>query len=134
MKRILIAIGCFVIVGAIWFIRSRPAIDDRQSMVELTALVVGNSFKVPITRFKIDVGRLPTTEEGLVALIRCPAGCEKKWKGPYVEPFDGTILLDAWRSPFQYRSPGLHNPQEYDLWSLGPDRTVSDDDIGNWKE
>jgi general secretion pathway protein G len=32
-----------------------------------------------------------------------------------------------------YLYPGKHNPDAYDLWSLGPDGVESDDDIGNWE-
>jgi general secretion pathway protein G len=30
--------------------------------------------------------------------------------------------------------PGTHNPDSYDVWSLGPDGiNGTQDDIGNWK-
>ncbi len=33
------------------------------------------------------------------------------------------------RKPYQYRSPGVHNPGSLDVWSVGPDGK----EIGNWK-
>ena len=29
--------------------------------------------------------------------------------------------LDPWGNPYQYACPGTHNPDSYDVWSLGPD-------------
>ena len=40
--------------------------------------------------------------------------------------------LDPWGNPYQYRYPGTHNPDKYDVWSWGPDGHESADDIGNW--
>ncbi len=31
------------------------------------------------------------------------------------------IPLDPWGKPYQYRRPGTHNPDEYDLFSMGKD-------------
>lgn len=39
-------------------------------------------------------------------------------------------------NPFQYRSPPVHNPSGFDLWSLGADGAPGgsgiDADLGNW--
>ncbi len=41
--------------------------------------------------------------------------------------------IDAWGEPFQYRCPGSHNRDGFDIISTGPDKTVgTEDDIGNW--
>ena len=50
---------------------------------------------------------------------------------------DGDPYTDAWDNAFQYKCPGTHNPQKYDLWSMGEDGksdTTADkeDDITNW--
>ena len=65
--------------------------------------------------FYWDVGRHPTTREGLSGLISNPG--LPNWHGPYLEKM--TIPKDPWGGAFQYRSPGDHG--EYDLWSLGGD-------------
>jgi len=42
-------------------------------------------------------------------------------------------FLDEWKKPLQYASPGRHNKDGYDLWSVGPDgQDGTTDDIGNW--
>ncbi len=79
--------------------------------------------------FQVDVGRFPTTEEGLNALIAKP-GSLKSWQGPYLEK--KSQLIDPWGNAYRYERPGSHG-LEYDLFSLGPDAIQSQDDIGNWE-
>src|SRR5215469_860342 len=64
--------------------------------------------------FKIDIGRYPTTEEGLDALMKAPAGVDN-WNGPYIKKATG--LKDPWGRPYLYRSPGEHG--EFDIYSYG---------------
>lgn len=66
--------------------------------------------------FKLDVGRYPTTQEGLDALVAVPAGVTS-WNGPYIKKKTG--LVDPWGHPYSYRSPGEHG--EFDLSSHGPE-------------
>lgn len=68
-----------------------------------------------LDQFKLDVGRYPTTQEGLQALQRNP-GNVVGWEGPYLKK---EVPLDPWGRAYQYRSPGEHG--EYDLASLGAD-------------
>jgi general secretion pathway protein G len=81
--------------------------------------------------FKYDVGRYPTTEEGLQALVSAPEGADN-WNGPYVKK--STKLSDPWGHPYNYRFPGNH--AEFDLFSYGahPDTTKNDEKppIANW--
>jgi len=64
--------------------------------------------------FKLDVGRYPTTAEGLDALQHAPQGVDN-WNGPYMKKATG--LKDPWGRPYLYRSPGEHG--DYDLYSWG---------------
>lgn len=68
----------------------------------------------------------PTTDQGLDALVKKPSSDPqpRKWKR-LLE----SVPLDPWGTPYQYRNPGKLNPEGYDLYSLGPDRKTSDDDI-----
>ena len=44
-----------------------------------------------------------------------------------------SALKDPWGEPYQYRNPGLKNPDSFDLFSKGQDKTEgTEDDIGNW--
>ncbi|MDF9392820.1 MULTISPECIES: type II secretion system major pseudopilin GspG [Methylococcus] len=82
--------------------------------------------------YKLDVGRYPTTDEGLNALIEQPSTA-RVWNGPYLRK--KKVPLDPWNNPFHYVSPGQHG--KYDLWSLGQDNAEGgegeDADILGWE-
>lgn len=65
--------------------------------------------------FRADMGRYPTAQEGLKALLKSPADAEN-WSGPYVK--NASALEDPWGHLFVYRTPGKHGP--FELYSLGP--------------
>jgi len=90
------------------------------------------AFKEMLASYQLDNGSLPTTEQGIKAL----------WSKPTVEPIpprwhallEGETL-DPWGRPYQYRYPGKHNPDSYDVFSMGRDgQPDTDDDIGNWRD
>ena len=59
-------------------------------------------------------GNPPTSAEGIKSLLEASKK-DARWKGPYLEK----IPLDAWGVPLQYRIPGVHNPQSFDIQSSG---------------
>jgi general secretion pathway protein G len=67
--------------------------------------------------FRLDVGRYPTTQEGLAALNQRPVGLDR-WDGPYLRRKD--IPKDPWDRPYYYRSPG-EGGRQYDLYTYGAD-------------
>ncbi len=81
--------------------------------------------------YRLEVGRYPSEEEGLAALIEEPAGVST-WNGPYLKKKES--LVDPWARTFIYAIPGDHG--EYDLYTLGADNTEGGDgedrDITNW--
>jgi general secretion pathway protein G len=90
------------------------------------------SMEKAIEMFALDVGRYPTQQEGLKALVAKNGGEGMEyWKGPYIRTESGKFL-DPWGNPYQYVFPGAHNQKSFDLFSLGADGVKSDDDIGNW--
>jgi general secretion pathway protein G len=95
---------------------------------EVARLFVEEALETPLTAYRVNMGSYPTTEEGLQALVRQPSEEATNWRGPYVKKLNP----DPWGHPYRYKCPGEHNPDSYDLWSLGPDGEESDDDIGNW--
>ena len=66
--------------------------------------------------YKLDIGRYPSTQEGLNALLTAPGGAGN-WNGPYIK--DAKTLKDPWSRDFTYRSPAERGG--YDLVSLGAD-------------
>lgn len=84
--------------------------------------------------YELDNGRYPTTEQGLRALLEAPttAPVPKNWNGPYLKK--KKIPLDPWSHEYVYAAPGVHNKDDFDLSSYGPDGVASDDDVTNWGE
>ncbi len=91
-----------------------------------------SQIELALDTFEIEVGRFPTTAEGLVALVKQPTTAAEGWNGPYLRR---DVPLDPWGEEYQYRYPGTYNQNGCDLYSTGPDRKMGgDDDITNWTE
>jgi general secretion pathway protein G len=91
-----------------------------------------SAFKTALYSYELESGSLPTNDQGLKAL----------WAKPTIEPiptrwramFSEEQTNDPWNHPYQYRNPGKHNPDSFDVYSYGPDGVPDTaDDIGNWK-
>jgi general secretion pathway protein G len=95
---------------------------------EVARLFVEETLETPLTAYRVNMGRYPTTEEGLLALVAQPSDDAINWRGPYVKKMNP----DPWGNPYQYKSPAERSNTGYDLWSFGPDGQESGDDIGNW--
>lgn len=81
--------------------------------------------------YRVHMGAYP---QSLSELIESPDCVEppRKRRGRYVTDLD---LRDGWGRRLRYQFPGVHHPDRYDLWSVGPDGVDgTDDDIGNWAE
>jgi general secretion pathway protein G len=89
-------------------------------------------FGTALDALRLDVGRYPTTEEGLKVLREKPSGMEG-WQGPYLPK---EIPSDPWGKPYVYKCPGEHG--EYDLISFGLDGVEGGEgenqDIVSWKD
>jgi general secretion pathway protein G len=71
-----------------------------------------------VETYRLDVGTLPTTAEGLEALIKAPSDAvAPRGKGPYL---DDAVPLDPWGNKYQYAVPGADG-RPYALYSLGGD-------------
>lgn len=108
---------------------SLPKAKNRTAYIEIRT-----TLKSALEEYYLDTGDYPTTEEGLVALVRKPSESQHsdKWLGPYLE--DLRHPIDPWERKYMYQYPGQHNTHKYDLYSLGKDGVESDDDIVNWLE
>lgn len=74
------------------------------------------AFEKSLDTYRLDVGRYPSAEEGLNALLVAPASAGAKWNGPYLKK---GIPLDPWGRNYLYRAPGTRG--EYEIVSLGKD-------------
>jgi general secretion pathway protein G len=83
--------------------------------------------------YRLDIGRYPTTEQGLKALVERPTSepIPQNWKtGGYLS----SVPKDPWGNAYHYSNPGTRG--EIDVISYGadgkPGGTGTDADIGNW--
>ena len=81
--------------------------------------------------YRLDVGRYPSSQEGLEALMTSTDS--GKWKGPYLSK---GLPKDPWDNLYVYMNPGEHG--EVDILSYGADGQPGgegeDADIGSWGE
>jgi general secretion pathway protein G len=124
---VIIIIGVLVAVTA-------PILSGRseQARVAAARADVEGSIGVALDLYELDMGRYPTSDEGLPALSSEPASAAGSdgWNGPYVKTRVGD---DPWGHPYEYRFPSERNPRMYDLFSRGPDGLEgTDDDITSW--
>jgi general secretion pathway protein G len=86
-----------------------------ESKVKATRIQI-ESLSSALDLYYLDVGRYPSSAEGLAALAQQPGGVQT-WNGPYLRT--GTVPNDPWGHPYIYRSPGEHG--SFDIISLGSD-------------
>ena len=96
-----------------------------------TAKVQVERLTTTLDLYRLSVGRYPSEQESLRALVERPAGLAT-WNGPYLAKDDA--LTDPWGRPYVYVFPGRHGA--YDLYSLGADGREGgegeDRDLTNW--
>lgn len=92
-------------------------ISEEEAVVAAKAQI--DFFNKCLGFFYVYMGRFPTTEEGLEALIKRPTGVgTDRWQGPFLKETE--IPLDPWENPYVYVHPGRINP-DYDIISYGAD-------------
>ncbi len=75
------------------------------------------AFDKALDTYRLDIGRYPSTEEGLKALVTKPSGADNRWNGPYLKK---EVPNDPWGRAYQYRQPG-EGGKEFEITSLGKD-------------
>jgi general secretion pathway protein G len=97
-----------------------------------TAHVQIQNVMAALELFRLDVGRYPTPQEGLEALVTAPPTAQN-WNGPYLKK--DTAIKDPWGEPYIYHIPGQHG--EVDVFTLGSDKqpggTGEAQDVGSWQ-
>ncbi len=81
-----------------------------------TARIQIEDLSATLDIYRLEVGRYPTTNDGLQALVENTSGAPN-WNGPYLKK--NQVPKDPWGFDYQYQSPGQHG--SFDLWSLGAD-------------
>ena len=122
---VMVIIGLLAALVAPRFVRQEEKAKMKAARAQIELLGTA------LDTFRLDVGRYPTTQEGLEALRQQPGGLPK-WDGPYLKK---GVPLDPWGKPYSYESPGRHGP--YDLLSYGADGAQGGEgdnrDITSWE-
>jgi len=96
-----------------------------------TAHVQIQNVMAALELYRLDVGRYPTAQEGLDALVTAPPSAPN-WNGPYLRK--ESALVDPWGEKYIYRIPGQHG--DVDVYTLGSDKapggTGEAQDVGSW--
>jgi general secretion pathway protein G len=123
---VMVIIGLLMALVGPRFIRQEEKAKVRAARAQIELLGTA------LDTFRLDVGRYPSSQEGLAALRQRPFGVDR-WDGPYLKK---DVPKDPWERPYLYRSPG-EGGRPYDLVSLGADGAPSGDgdnrDIASWE-
>src|SRR5437667_294395 len=96
MMVVMVIIGLLMALVGPRFIRQeeKAKVGAARAQIELLGTALDT--------FRLDVGRYPSTQEGLAALRQRPFGTDR-WDGPYLKK---DLPKDPWEHPYYYRSPG----------------------------
>jgi len=94
---------------------------------QTTAETQGRMLKSALDTMRLDIGRYPTKDEGLIMLVKAPQDerIARKWRGPYLSE---DLPADPWGNPYQYE-PIAGNSVA--LYSLGADGEAGGNDINS---
>jgi general secretion pathway protein G len=126
LLEIMIVVSIIVVLLGLAISRiGNPTGFAKQTAVRADIQTIGTQLKL----YESMNGFLPTTEQGLQALVTQPDTDPRptRWYQLFKD-----VPKDPWQNPYIYRNPGVKNPNSYDLFSAGPDRIpdTTDDDWG----
>jgi len=128
---LLIVIAILLAIGGIVATNLLPEKDKADAKLVRVQIA---DLESALKRFKLDLNRFPTADEGLKALWNKDALEDeeegKKWTGPYMEK---AVPNDGWGRPWIYRNPSeIVEGAAYDIISLGLDgEEGTSDDLTN---
>ncbi len=108
-----------VIIGLIMGLVGPRLFSQADKAKVQTAETQAKMLKGALETMRLDIGRLPSQDEGLELLVQQPTDSKlaQRWKGPYLE--DG-LPEDPWGNPYQY-SPQPSGTRAFTLYSFGAD-------------
>jgi general secretion pathway protein G len=127
LLEIMIVVGIIVILLGLAISKiGNPTGFAKQTAVRADVQAIGTQLQL----YESMNGFYPTTEQGLQALVTPPTTDPQpaRWYQLFKQP-----PKDPWGSDYIYRCPGQKHPENYDLYSAGPDRRPDTDD-DDWGE
>ncbi len=125
---IVIVLTILAILGgsAIYLLKGLPE-GAKETRVEGDIKAIG----LALMSYEQRAMRMPTTEQGLAALVEKPTlePLPERWSAVMEE-----LPKDPWMQEYKYVYPAVKSKKPYDLWSIGKDgKDGTEDDMGNWK-
>ncbi len=121
-----------VILGLIASIAGPQVMNYASSSKSKAAALQIKDLSNALDIYKLDNGRYPTTQEGLDALIKAPAGASN-WRKGYLT--GSSVPKDPWHNEYKYASPG--DGRDFDIVSYGADGKQGGEgenkDITSWE-
>ncbi len=118
------------VIGTIVVINVLPLIGGANTTAAETQV---RQLEQGVETYRLVVGRYPTNEEGLEALVTAPDDPRDAASFPQ-DGFINELPVDPWGNPYQYLYPGENG--RFDIWTWGADGRPGgegeDADIGNW--
>ena len=101
-----------VIIGMLVGVASWKLTGKIGQAKDVTTRQQMDAYKMAIGSYELDNGFLPTTEQGLQALVSQPSSppAPNNWKGPYLDP--PVIKPDAWGAPIYLQMSRGQTPEQ----------------------
>jgi general secretion pathway protein G len=111
LLEILIVLAIIALIAALVGPRLFAQFDHAK---ETTARVQDKALETALQTMELDIGRYPTSAEGLQLLVDADRKSVAGWNGPYLS---GRLPLDPWGHPYVYDPPAdpNHPPHVHSL-------------------
>lgn len=129
LMEVLLVLAILVILGSLAAMSFRGVMSDADTKAAKSQVGL---FKTPVDLYQIYFKHYPSS---LQSLVQPPPEVDQaKWQQNIAPSFpSGTLPKDPWNNDYRFAAPGTHNPNGYDIWSMGPDGVDgTPDDVGNW--
>jgi len=130
LVEVMVVVVIIGLLATIITINVLPMLGQANSSTAQTQI---SQLEQAVETYRLRMGRYPTTEEGLEALITTPSDARLAARFPE-GGFINALPQDPWGNAFLYLQPGEHG--RFDVWTLGADGreggSGEDADIGNW--
>jgi general secretion pathway protein G len=127
LLEIMLVVMIIALLAGIAIVKMGPALDEAG---DATAKAQINNLSVALLSYRAKGGNYPSTDQGLKALMVRPQTepVPRAWASLLQ-----SLPKDPWNHDYVYEYPGRHNPDSYDIYSMGRNgKPGDDDDIGNW--
>lgn len=114
LMEVLIAVAIIAVLATLVGPRLLGQLDQSKVTAANTQI---RMIETSLDTLRLDIGRYPTGEEGLILLVAPNDTVQGMWAGPYL---DGGLPADPWGNPYQY-APAASPADRGEVFSFGAD-------------